>query len=89
MPRVVAVLAGVVFLGVLPVLQQQPRLSFFITGAGPGDGANLGGLAGADQHCHMLAEAVGSGDLQWRAYLSTVATASSPAAHARAICSIE
>ena len=36
-----------------------------------GDGANLGGLAGADGHCEFLAAAVGAGGTSWRAYLST------------------
>lgn len=48
----------------------EARMSFFITSAGPGNGAALGGLEGADQHCQMLAEAVGAGDQTWRAYLS-------------------
>ena len=34
-------------------------------------GGDLGGLAGADQHCHNLARAVGAGNHTWRAYLST------------------
>lgn len=46
------------------------NMSFFITSAGPGDGANLGGLDGADQHCQVLADAVGAGNLTWHAYLS-------------------
>lgn len=46
-------------------------MSFFITSVGLGDGANLGGLAGADAHCQALASAVGRGDVTWRAYLST------------------
>ena len=46
-------------------------MSFFITSVGKGDGANLGGLAGADAHCQTLAEAVDRGDVTWRAYLST------------------
>jgi len=46
-------------------------MSFFITSVDGGDGANLGGLAGADAHCQALASAVGSGDKTWRAYLST------------------
>ena len=46
-------------------------MSFFITSAGPGDGANLGGLEGADAHCSMLAEAAGVSDKTWRGYLST------------------
>ena len=46
-------------------------MSFFVTSAGPGDGANLGGLAGADVHCSNLAEAAGTTDGEWRAYLST------------------
>jgi hypothetical protein len=46
-------------------------MTFFITSVGKGDGANLGGLAGADAHCAALAKAVGRGDATWRAYLST------------------
>ena len=55
-----------------PVLSQEDgEMSFFITSAGPGNGANLGGLEGADQHCETLARAVGAGGKTWRAYLST------------------
>ncbi len=57
--------------------------SFFITSAGPGNGADLGGLEGADQHCQMLADAVGAGDSQWRAYLSTISADGKAAVHAR------
>jgi hypothetical protein len=46
-------------------------MSFFITSQGPGDGANLDGLAGADAHCRQLAEAAGVTGKTWRAYLST------------------
>jgi hypothetical protein len=46
-------------------------MSFFITSAGPGKGADLGGLAGADRHCQELAAAAGAGAKTWRAYLST------------------
>ena len=48
----------------------QP-MSFFVTSVGEGKGADLGGLAGADQHCQMLAAAVGRGGVTWHAYLST------------------
>src|SRR6476469_7316348 len=48
----------------------QP-MSFFVTSAGKGDGANYGGLAGADAHCQALAAAAGRGDARWVAYLST------------------
>jgi hypothetical protein len=51
--------------------QADSTLSFFITSAGPGDGANLGGLAGADAHCQKLAAVVDAGERTWRAYLST------------------
>jgi hypothetical protein len=52
--------------------QQYPQdMSFFVTSAGPGQGANLGGIEGADQHCQKLASAVGAGNRTWRAYLST------------------
>ena len=61
--------------GLSSVAQQQseepPEMGFFITSVGIGDGANLGGLAGADAHCQELADAVGSGQRTWRAYLST------------------
>jgi hypothetical protein len=50
---------------------QAQEMSFFITSVGGGDGANVGGLAGADAHCQMLAEAAGAGDRTWAAYLST------------------
>lgn len=53
------------------VAQQPPPMSFFVTSVGLGDGANLGGLEGADAHCQMLAAAVGRGNALWRAYLST------------------
>lgn len=59
------------------------RMSFFITSQGPGNGANLGGLEGADQHCQALAEAGGAGDRTWRAYLSTTASDGNPAVNAR------
>jgi len=54
-----------------PAAAQNADMSFFITSAGPGDGANLGGLAGADAHCTALAEAAGVSGKTWRAYLST------------------
>ena len=46
-------------------------MSFFLTSQGPGNGADLGGLAGADAHCERLADSVGAGGRTWRAYLST------------------
>jgi hypothetical protein len=49
---------------------QQP-MSFFITSVGKGDGANYGGLAGADAYCQQLGAAAGRGNATWRAYLST------------------
>jgi len=52
--------------------QAQPGdMSFFITSAGPGKGGDLGGLAGADRHCELLAKKAGSTATPWRAYLST------------------
>ena len=48
-------------------------MTFFVTSAGPGKGADLGGLEGADRHCQSLASAAGAGDHTWRAYLSTQA----------------
>lgn len=51
-------------------LGQDNAMSFFITSVGPGDGANLGGLEGADAHCQELAAAAGASGKTWRAYLS-------------------
>ena len=53
------------------MMAQDADMSFFLTGKGPGDGANLGGLEGADAHCTALAEAAGVTGKTWRAYLST------------------
>lgn len=53
-----------------PQTPPQP-MSFFITSVGKGDGANLGGVAGADAHCQALATAAGRGQSTWHAYLST------------------
>lgn len=55
-----------------PAPAAQSDMTFFLTSRGPGDGANLGGLDGADAHCAMLAAEAGAADgLTWRAYLST------------------
>ena len=50
---------------------QNNSMSFFITSVGSGNGASLGGLAGADAHCAALATAVGAGGKTWQSYLST------------------
>jgi hypothetical protein len=61
----------------------SPDMSFFVTSAGSGKGADLGGLAGADRLCQQLATAAGAGKKQWRAYLSTTASGGTPAVNAR------
>jgi hypothetical protein len=68
-----------------PPQQKQPPapMTFFLTSAGPGNGANLGGLAGADAHCQKLAAAAGAGNRTWHAYLSTSAADGKPAVNAR------
>ena len=63
--------------------QKKPDMSFFVTSVNPGKGADLGGLAGADQHCRTLAAAVGAGKHTWRAYLSTSASGNTRAVNAR------
>jgi hypothetical protein len=64
-------------------IAEPAEMTFFLTSTGPGDGANLGGLEGADAHCQKLAEAAGAGKRTWRAYLSTSAAGGQPAANAR------
>src|SRR5947209_15705419 len=61
---------------------QQP-MSFFITSVGKGDGANYGGLAGADAYCQQMGAAAGRGGVTWHAYLSTQAKDGQPAVNAR------
>jgi hypothetical protein len=58
-------------------------MSFFVTSAGPGQGADLGGLAGADKQCQALATAAGAGNRTWHAYLSQQPTANVPGVNAR------
>lgn len=53
--------------------EEQPPMTFFVTSVGLGNGADLGGLEGADMHCQGLAEAADSNGKTWRAYLSTQA----------------
>jgi len=67
----VILLAQLSAAGAAPAQRAKPAMSFFVTSVGKGDGANLGGLAGADAHCQTLAAAVGRGTATWRAYLST------------------
>ena len=62
---------------------QNAAMSFFLTSAGPGNGANLGGLEGADAYCQRLAATQDAGNRTWRAYLSNSATDSSAAVNAR------
>ena len=66
-----------------PQLPQAPDMTFFVTGAGPGKGADLGGIEGADQHCQTLAQRHGAGGKAWRAYLSTQEADGKPAVNAR------
>ncbi len=64
-------IAAIALLAAASVHAQQKDMTFFITSAGPGKGADLGGLDGADRHCQTLAKAAGAGQREWRAYLST------------------
>lgn len=79
-PQLAAGIAGIaVIAAAYAAIAQAPAapaappapMTFFVTSVGKGDGANLGGLAGADAHCQTLAAAAGRGAVTWRAYLST------------------
>ena len=79
-----AVVVALLSLSWIASSQEQKRgMAFFITSAGPGKGADLGGLAGADKHCQALAQAAGAGGSNWRAYLSTSSAEGKPAVNAR------
>jgi len=87
---VVVAYAVLIVLGSSLVLAQQPAqqppqqpMTFFVTSAGSGDGAKLGGLTGADQICQTRAQAAGAGSHTWHAYLSTQASGGQPAVNAR------
>ena len=80
-----AILAAVILTtAASTALAQTPAqpMSFFVTSAGAGNGANLGGLEGADKHCQTLAAAAGS-TKTWHAYLSTQAEGGKAAVNAR------
>lgn len=62
---------------------QQAGMTFFVTSVGKGDGANLGGLDGADAHCTALAKAAGATATTWKAYLSTTLPAGDAGVNAR------
>ena len=64
-------------------VQAPPNMTFFVTSAGPGKGADLGGLEGVDRHCQQLATAVGAGAKSWRAYLDTNSIPPNVAVNAR------
>ncbi|MBN8534585.1 MAG: lectin [Rhizobiales bacterium] len=66
-----------------PQPPQFPNMTFFITGAPGPDGANFGGLEGADAICQRLATSAGAGAKTWRAYLSQQATGGKTAVNAR------
>lgn len=73
--RISLVAAGLLTLSGWTIAQSQQgtpgnNMTFFITSVGPGKGADLGGLDGADRHCGSLANAAGAGNRTWRAYLS-------------------
>jgi hypothetical protein len=62
---------------------QQASMTFFVTSVGKGNGADLGGLEGADAHCAALAKAAGATATAWRAYLSTTAPGGEAGVNAR------
>jgi hypothetical protein len=76
-------LAAISALASTPAQAQSADTSFFLTSNGIGNGGNLGGLAGADNHCQTLAQGAGAGGKTWRAYLSTQAADGAPAVNAR------
>ena len=80
---VAAVTLGAATVGAQQPPPQSPSMTFFVTSAGLGKGADLGGLDGADRQCQALAQAAGAGGKTWRAYLSTQAVGGTPAVNAR------
>jgi hypothetical protein len=81
--RLSLALSALLVLGAAAVQAQQNAMSFFITSVGKGNGADLGGLEGADAHCQALAKAAGSTKTNWRAYLSTTVPGGDEGVNAR------
>jgi len=87
------ILTAVIFFGVTsctssgdemsPGSDTEDAMNFFLTSVGLGDGADLGGLEGADQHCQALASTAGFEEQMWHAYLSTAGSGDSPSVNAR------
>lgn len=75
----VGMLTGCANMGMGP----KPTMGFFVTSSNPGNGANFGGLQGADRHCQALATAAGAGSRTWRAYLSQQPVPGQPGVNAR------
>src|ERR1700721_3700360 len=79
----VSAMALLASLAIAPAQAQSANTTFFVTSAGPGKGADLGGLEGADKQCATLATAAGATAKTWHAYLSTQAADGKPAVNAR------
>ena len=72
--KLLAIILGTgILFSSMSIIAEDRSMGFFVTSIGMGDGANLGGLKGADAHCGKLASTVGAGDRDWKAYLSTSA----------------
>jgi hypothetical protein len=78
-----ATAAAIVLVAAEAADAQIADTSFFVTSVGIGNGANLGGLAGADNHCQTLAQAAGAGGKTWHAYLSAQAADGNAGENAR------
>jgi hypothetical protein len=80
------IMASALLLTSLPLAtraQTAAEMTFFVTSAGKGDGANLGGLEGADAYCATLAKAAGSASTAWKAYLSSTTPSGDAGVNAR------
>lgn len=80
---ILASVTVLLFAATAPASAQSATMTFFITSVGPGKGADLGGLDGADRHCQALAQAAGAGNRTWRAYLSASAAGGAAPVNAR------
>src|SRR5262249_24454867 len=75
--------AALLGLGLAAGQAQQAGMTFFVSSAGSGKGADLGGLEGADAHCGALAKAAGATAATWHAYLSTTEPGGAAGVNAR------
>jgi len=83
MKKSITLAIGLAVVALVPSTTHAQEMNFFLTSVGSGNGADRGGLEGADAHCQSLASAAGGGAFMWRAYLSAAPDGGAGPVHAK------